>query len=612
MVKSSVPLITAVCLLAGSLTATAADEELVIGFVESAEPDFIESTISPTISAIGGAMPEYKIRLERLSSLTLSSDIRLYQPDVIIAPVSDTVTLLDSQEGVHPVATRKTILAADPAHSIGGAVIVRTDRTDIQGLDDLRDTRLIATLPNAIDGWLALSDELGRTPREAKRYFSQVSFAGYGFPTVISAVLSGTYDAGVIPACLLERVIEDGLVERNVLRVLAPRDDSMLACRHTTALYPDIVVSTLPDTESKLARRLTIALLSASTNKSGYSWQVTSNFHAVRALQERLHLGVWSYLEDRSFSSLWNRYSGYVVFAFCILLFLLLNEWRLRWLVKTRTKALNDSFIEQDRLRVAEQQARDKLKKLEHMGAISQLCAMIAHELKQPVTSVINYTAILNLKLVQKPSTQPDGDQTTVKAVQGAEREARRIAKIVDRVRSYARFDRSAHERINLIAALKVAVKEADHYRVGRVVLLPAQMPQEILIYGHELEIELLFINVLKNAFEALSAARDTIPDPTVKIVLSELTDGIQVEVIDNGPPVSDEVFSRLTAVSESVKPEGLGLGLAIVRNIADEHGASFHVRRIQPSGIAVSLIFPRLKDLPDAPVQADTDGEQK
>ena len=82
-----------------------------------------------------------------------------------------------------------------------------------------------------------------------------------------------------------------------------------------------------------------------------------------------------------------------------ILAFLLLNEWRLRCLVRRRTSELQVSLTERDKLQKAELATREKLKQMERMGAISQLCAMIAHELKQPVTSVINYTAILKWKL---------------------------------------------------------------------------------------------------------------------------------------------------------------------------------------------------------------------
>ena len=84
------------------------------------------------------------------------------------------------------------------------------------------------------------------------------------------------------------------------------------------------------------------------------------------------------------------------------------------------------------------------------MGAISQLCAMIAHELKQPVGAIINYVAVVKLKLGLQTvpglpgetalnTSERPVDPLLLRALAGAEGEAHRIAAIVDRVRSYAR-----------------------------------------------------------------------------------------------------------------------------------------------------------------------------
>ena len=59
---------------------------------------------------------------------------------------------------------------------------------------------------------------------------------------------------------------------------------------------------------------------------------------------------------------------------------------------------------------------------------------------------------------------------------------------------------------------------------------------------------------------------------------------------------VSDEVFSRLTEPVTSSKPEGLGLGLAIVRGIVENHEGSIAFERLEPDGILCRLTFPALE----------------
>ena len=82
---------------------------------------------------------------------------------------------------------------------------------------------------------------------------------------------------------------------------------------------------------------------------------------------------------------------------------------------------------------------RERVAELERMGAVSQLCAMIAHELKQPIGSVRNYMTIIRLRLAASGDSDLEQDPVLAQALAGAEKESLRIAEIIDRVRGYAK-----------------------------------------------------------------------------------------------------------------------------------------------------------------------------
>lgn len=300
-------------------------------------------------------------------------------------------------------------------------------------------------------------------------------------------------------------------------------------------------------------------------------------------------------------------------------------------LVRKRTAELQNALAERDRLEEAERAARLRLGELERMGAISQLCAMIAHELKQPVTSIINYVTVIKLRAGMvggaaapqasgtpgKPSAAPapSADPVFEKAVDGVEAASKCIAGIVDRVRLYAKRERREPVAVDLCATLEAAASAQKKGAVAVRLLIPAK---PVHVSGDPLELELLFLNLIKNAVEAAAGALNATPSRPPEVVVALACGGdapeassaahdVRVTVTDNGPRLSDEAFERLMRVSESVKDEGLGLGLAIVRNIVDEHGARLTIRRRgddgspDADGLTVAVTFDLL-DAPSAP----------
>lgn len=209
---------------------------------------------------------------------------------------------------------------------------------------------------------------------------------------------------------------------------------------------------------------------------------------------------------------------------------------------------------------------------------------MIAHELKQPMSSVINYMTVLKIRLADRISE----DDIVSRAVSGAEEETRRMAAIVDRVRGYARRDINRSNVVDLDAVVAKAFARYSRHAAGTSRLTLSKLPAA-RIRGNDLEIELLVINLMKNSDQA--ACDDTGEDVQSR---PEVTVSLRLEPDDaGGPAISDEAFGRMKRVSDSVKEDGLGLGLAIVRNIVDEHGGRLTIVRLSPCGLRVTAALP-------------------
>lgn len=330
---------------------------LVLGVVETAEPSFDDNTVRPVLKAMQSAAPGTQIDVVRLSSATFEVAVAQLKPDLVISPAADFLRIVDSI-GAHPIGTRKTKYAKHPSNSAGAAVIALASRTDIQKLTDLRGKQIAATLPTSVDGMLAVRMELAEQKFDNRHFFRSVRYLGYSMPNVIEGVLSGHFDAGVVPVCTLERIEAEDLIERGALRVISPKSDDDTVCAHTSELYPDLVAATFSWTDPELTRLTTSALLASKSADAEFNWYGTSDFHRIRALEETLQIGPWAYLQEMTPEALWRRWRFAVFAVLAGLGLLLLNEWRLRRLVAKRTGELKRSMEERDRLAQRERAVR--------------------------------------------------------------------------------------------------------------------------------------------------------------------------------------------------------------------------------------------------------------
>lgn len=554
-----------------------------LGVVTTTEPGFAATTVTPVVSEMEKLRPQDVVHVVQIAEHDLLHDIERERPDLLICSAWCFLNVL-SDIGAHPVATRKTDRAASAVASIGAALVVRSDRTDLRTLEDLRGKKAAATLPHSVDGYPAVRLMLREKGFSDEKFFSSVNFLTFTVPDVLSAVLSGDADVSILPACALERAQEEGLVEPGLLRVVGLPPDGALACSRSTDLYPDITAGILPWTPNELSRDFLTALLE-SGHADGYEWVATSDLRSVSNLYQELHLGRWAVLDDTSLSGLWKRYGRYAVFALLLVLLLIANEYRLKRLVEHRTAALTKTLREKELLARKEEAARERLASLERMGAISQLCAMIAHELKQPMGAVLNFLAVLRMRCGESIKDDP----VAQRAMEGAQNEARRMAEIVDRVRGYAKRQRRTPEPVDLARTIDEAL---SHLKPEPKTTVRREVAPNVFVAGDPLELELLVLNLVKNAVQALDAAEGG----TVTVTLARTDEfGAVLRVTDDGPTLSDEIFAKLLKVSESVKEGGLGLGLAIVRNIVDEHGATLTIERLPERGLAVTVRFDTL-----------------
>ncbi len=568
---------------------------------------------------LSSTLPQYRWKSVTISAAEGADGIRQAAPDFLIAPPG--FALQYERLGFTKIATRKTSLAAVAERSVGAAFVVRDEPGAPNELRDLQGKRAGTALPTALDGWLAAAGEIAAQGFDAEHFFSEVLFRGNAYPDVLSALLAKKIDVAVLPACLLEAVTEMRLLDASGLRVVNRREGD-LACAHSTALYPDVSFLALNRAPERAVRDATIAVLSSGERAAAasfldrFEWVTNVSEAETLALMKTLRTGPYAYLRDMSPSALWSRWRSQILAGLLFVVLLFLNEVRLHRLVRKRTAELREALEQKERLEAESSEIRTRLFSFERRSIVQQMSGMVAHEINAPVGAVRTYATVLKLRLMHVAGVRDD--KVVGEALAGIDREAVRIAGIVERVRGYAKARKNDQKPCSLVDVLGRSIRSWNAEGSDQQVTVTLHLPKgwkasprpapedPDAVTGHPLELELLFLNLIRNAARASVKDAEALGKHRKAAVFVRLEahgEKLRVRIENPGRDLSDEALEALRTISASVnsRPEGLGLGLTICRGIADAHGASLGFERLEGGGTVAVVEMDHLAGDPPA-----------
>lgn len=250
---------------------------------------------------------------------------------------------------------------------------------------------------------------------------------------------------------------------------------------------------------------------------------------------------------------------------------------------------------ERKRLEELERRQREVLANHARLSTLGEVASTLAHELNQPLTSIVSYSAGIAKALERKPDTEPD----LVAAAQALSRHASQAGGIVHRIRARLARREPVLEAcdINGIVSDAVSLLQREIRRAGVDVSLEldAHLPP---VRVDRIGIEQVVSNLLRNACDAMTAPlhgkkmrvrTGLCMEPPVDSVLGWIT----VEINDQGPGLGGKDIETLTEPFFSTKQEGTGLGLAICRSILESHGGVLHARDLPDGGARFSFFLP-------------------
>lgn len=234
--------------------------------------------------------------------------------------------------------------------------------------------------------------------------------------------------------------------------------------------------------------------------------------------------------------------------------------------------------------------ARTELSRTAHLAMMGGLAASIAHEVNQPLASILG-SADASLRWLRRET--PDIEEA-VAGLAGIRAGAERAAAIIASLRSLAKQDYAAMEPLILDAVIEDVVRLTQPEVEAQAVTLTCQLTAgQTQVMGDRVQLQQIVLNLVTNALDALSAQ----PRDSRALTISSTVDGdrLSVRVEDTGAGVPADQIDQIFMPLFTTKSKGMGMGLAIGRSIIEAHGGALTAERRVAGGACFTFVLPVL-----------------
>ncbi|WP_258328425.1 tetrathionate respiration histidine kinase TtrS [Citrobacter farmeri] len=466
---------------------------------------------------------------------------------------------------------------------IGSAILTRRD-SGITGAHDLIGKTVGAIDPQAFGGYLlgykALSDAGLRPDRDVN-----LRFTGFPADALLYLLREKAVQAVIVPVCLLEKMDEEGLVDKaDYVAVLSRPGD--IACLTSTPLYPDWSFAALPAVSDALADRVTRALL-AAPDSAAFHWGAPASTSQVEALlrdvqqhpqQRRLWLDVKSWVIQHQWLM-----GGTAL----MLLLLTLNYIWVMLLVRRRGRQLERNSVQ------LRQQER-ALETARQMSVLGEMTSGFAHELNQPLSAIRHYAQGCLIRLQSQDPTH-----TILPALEHIDQQAQRGAETLRNLRRWVSQAQGSPVRTEEWE--NISIYEAVHH-VWQLLRMTQQFPtltlhsnidRALTVSLPPVLLEQVLANLILNAAQAGAT--------TLWMDASSSPHGVRITLQDNGGGIDDALLHQAFQPFMTSRKEGMGLGLVICQRLVrygqGEIGLQNQTAPDGLRGVAVELDFTQQRE---------------
>jgi signal transduction histidine kinase len=246
---------------------------------------------------------------------------------------------------------------------------------------------------------------------------------------------------------------------------------------------------------------------------------------------------------------------------------------------------------ERRRRHLAEVESRQRLAELAHLNrysAAGELTTSIAHEINQPLGSILTNAETAELML---KGDSPNLDE--VREILGdIKRDNQRASEVIRRLRSVLKKTPFEMQYIDLNETVRQVIGFVTAVAHGRDIALKCVTSSaDLQVKGDAVQLQQVILNLIINAMDAISEAQAKEREVSVTTDLSRA--GAEIKVSDTGPGIAPDDIKNVFDPFFTTRPQGMGMGLAIVRTIVEAHHGKISAENQSSGGALFTIRLP-------------------
>lgn len=596
----------------------------------------------PTADYLTAHVPGYRFVIEPFDFVGIRAAMANGTVDFVLTNPGMYVEF-ESRYGVRRITTLKNLRLGKPYTEFGAVLFKRTDRGDIQDVRDLKGKRFTTVDESAFGGWQMAWRQLLELGVDPYRDFDALYSAGT-HDKVVYEVLEGRADAGNVRTDTLERMDQEGKIKIDDLTPIYRNTEygERFPFWLSTRLYPEWPFAILPDTPQKLAERVAIALMSIPPDSEAArvgryeGWTVPGNYETVHDTLRMLRVIPYEDYGKITWQAALQQYWKLIVGVLMSLLLLAVAVLRFNLLnrrLSATQERLQEELTERRRaeslLREAGSALEDKNRQLEStnnelgqtleqvqqmqqqivvqekMASLGALTAGIAHEIKNPLNFIVNFSE-LSSELAGELFEEFAGLGDTIDAEtrglieeiladlkSNAEKingHGKRADSIVRNMLEHSRgksgelrptdINALLEEYLNLAyhgmrardSSFNITIERDYDPTVGEINVVPQDLSR-------------VFLNLVNNGCYAVHERQQRGGDdayaPTLGVSTRRGDGRVQIRIRDNGTGIPAKIREQVFQPFFTTKPTGSGTGLGLSMSydiITQEHGGRIEI----------------------------------